>query len=158
MKMSGTVEESWSRVGHNPDGSWAVLVSLGGSPLHTALKLEEQAHGGSRELVCTQAIIEPTNGVSATPVTTAGMRELAANFDQIMRVAAAAVGAHSEGGGQIGPAPRARRTLSPAFLRDVSRRYADYENRGLPPVATLAREEQVSKRTVLSWLQKARAA
>ena len=128
--MSGAVEESWTRVVHLPDGRWQVTVSLGGSPLHATLVLEEQTQGGARRLVCTQVVIEPTDGTGADAINGAGLRETAKNFEQIQQVAVAAVGAHPEGTGtRLAPGVRGRRELSPSFLRDVVRRRDEYKAR-----------------------------
>ena len=158
-KLSGTVEESWARARHLPDGTWRVEVSLGGSPLHATLALEERGHGGTRRLVCFQVVVEPTTGAGADVVSGAGLRDIAKNFEKVQQVAVAAVGAHSEGAGaRLAPGVRNRRELSPSFLRDVVRRHAAYQAQGQPPVASLAREEQVSERTVQHWLTRAHKA
>jgi hypothetical protein len=157
--LSGTVEESWARARHLPDGTWRVTVSLGGSPLHATLALEERTHGTTRRLVCFQVVVEPTEGAGADDVSGAGLREAAKNFEKMQQVAVAAVGAHSEGAGaRLAPGVRGRRELSPSFLRDVVRRHAEYRDQGQSPVAALAREEQVSPRTVQHWLTRAREA
>jgi hypothetical protein len=53
------------------------------------------------------------------------------------------------------PRPR-RRELSPEFLAAVLRRHRSYRERGFPPTAMLAQEEQVTVGAVKHWLRKAR--
>ena len=126
---------------------WPVAITLSDSPHTYVLTFAEDG-----------AVVDVAverNG-QLLPFTAPLMRELSDRFARLERHARAQLDLM---GKKLGTGPRVvrtRREMTPTFLREMAARHAELDEQGLPPTATLAREQGVTTGTVKHWLRRAK--